>query len=448
MNLGTKWEDTIRVISEKYRGVILGHSGGPDSTALFHLFYEVTKRKKNFSLSLYHMNFGLRDNDSEEDELFSRDLAARFGVDFHCDRVEGSNQELRNGESLQEWARRLRYQAFDSWVKKGWVVALGHHQEDVAENVLLRLTRGSSVGRLAGMHTFKDQYWRPLLHTKKAELLQYLEKNGHAYRKDLSNDKIDYSRNLIRHQIIPELDKLQSGSSERIALAGIEAQELSLWCQSRLRADMADLSADMVLGYLKDLPRAVCYEALNLLINADGVHRQLTRALLSEAWVQIQSETQGNWARDVAEGLRLTISGGLLKVEAQNTKGVRSQQHRATHSPVNMQMLLNPNSHAIFKVRGAKWKITNLGSQCRLIDAHSLQTSEELEFANGKCISAKKLLQKWDICSQKRQNMVVVNSGTKTLGVFDGESLLELSENGSPTKLSNLLVSIIEDSPA
>ena len=79
-------------------------------------------------------------------------------------------------------------------MKKKWLVALAHHQGDVAENVLIRLSRGSSVGSLAGMEPLKGGYWRPLLHTKKAALLQYLEKIGENHRVDASNDKQQLSR--------------------------------------------------------------------------------------------------------------------------------------------------------------------------------------------------------------------------------------------------------------
>jgi tRNA(Ile)-lysidine synthase len=292
INLGAKWNNTIDLISEQYQGVVLGHSGGADSTALFHVLYEVTKRKKNFSLSLYHMNFGLRGKQSELDELFSRDLAARFGVPFHCDKITSEERELRNSESLQEWARRLRYQVFENWVKKKWLVALAHHQGDVAENVLIRLSRGSSVGSLAGMEPLKGGYWRPLLHTKKAALLQYLEKIGENHRVDASNDKIDYSRNLIRHNIIPELNSLYQGCEERIARTGIEGQEISNWCRSKLSDDLKHLNKEQTLTYLKTLPRGVCFEALGELINKDGVHRQLNRSLLGDIWQHIQSGSE------------------------------------------------------------------------------------------------------------------------------------------------------------
>src|SRR5690606_22473588 len=105
--------------------------------------------------------------------LFSQDLAAQFDVPFFTDTITATDRALRIGESLQEWARRLRFQAFETWAKRGWAIALGQHQDDLAENMLIRLSRGSSVGKLAGMQDWRPPIWRPLLPIKKSEILEY-----------------------------------------------------------------------------------------------------------------------------------------------------------------------------------------------------------------------------------------------------------------------------------
>lgn len=441
-NLSTKWNDRINHVSEQYREVMVAHSGGADSTGLFHFFCHFAKRKKNFSLSLYHMNFGLRGKESVLDESFSRDLAHRFGVPFYVDRISEEQRSLRSGEGIQEWARRLRFEAFKKWGDQGKLIALAHHQGDIAENALFRLSRGSSVGNLAGMEEFSGHLWRPFLHINKAQILAYLEKISETHRVDQSNDKIDYSRNLIRHKILAELEQLYPGSTERISHTAIEAHELSQWCRDQITNAMSAMDEESRLTYLASLPRAVAYEALSLLINSDGLHRQLNRQILEEIYDQIHRDPGTKWSRDLPEGLRITINANKLVICPKTQNIQQTEQHRATTFTYDMHTVIAPNSYTKFNRGNAVWKISNNGEKALHLICHLLQSRDALRFRNGKIKSGKKLLQEWKISAEKKQIMLVVSCGNNTLGVFDGERLVEPDKNGAPTLVSNLLIEL------
>src|SRR5690606_13038101 len=91
---------------------------------------------------------------------------------------------------------------------------------------------------LRGMQEFHPPYWRPFLKVPKEDLLAYAQKNGLTYRLDSSNDKMIYSRNLIRHKVLPELEKLYPGAKRRIAELSLEANEIAAYCQTKLQEEL------------------------------------------------------------------------------------------------------------------------------------------------------------------------------------------------------------------
>lgn len=221
-------------ISHNFQKVAVACSGGLDSSVLFHLLCQQCSQKKNFSLAICHTNFGLRAADSNQDQDFLQELAENKGVDFLLRKVSQDERDNRQSESLQEWARRLRYEHFLQLNRQGWIIATGHHQDDLAENIILRLARGTSPGSMAGMNIWNPPFWRPLLHWTKARLASYAKQHNISYREDITNLSTAYTRNKIRHQIMPLLEDMFPGATNRIARCGLESQEISIYCSKLL----------------------------------------------------------------------------------------------------------------------------------------------------------------------------------------------------------------------
>lgn len=202
----------------------VAHSGGADSTALVYAVNAATKFLESSDVEnlwgIYHFNFGLRGEDSQRDEEFSRGLAQKFGVSFKV--VHAANPPKTG---IQNWARSIRN---EHWVKidqSGDAIALGHHLDDVAENMLFRMARGTSPEHLTGLKTWRKPLWRPFLGVQKSFLIEWLQELGVTFRHDASNDKIDYARNKIRHQVLPVLEQLFPGAAVRIASLGLSIQD-------------------------------------------------------------------------------------------------------------------------------------------------------------------------------------------------------------------------------
>lgn len=186
-------------------------SGGADSIGLFHTFCSLLKQKKIFHLVVFHINFGLRGAESDGDESFVRDLCASKNIPFE---VFGPKTPILTG--IQESARNFRLDVQKIYLEQGYKIALAHNCDDIAENVLLRLARGSSIESAAGMHYYDGEIFRPWLSITRAKIRLYLTEENILWREDSSNETVRYSRNKIRHEVMPVLEGLFPGAASRI----------------------------------------------------------------------------------------------------------------------------------------------------------------------------------------------------------------------------------------
>lgn len=344
-----------RLILEESRGVMLGCSGGLDSTALLGLFCEIRNAKKNFELRAFHVNYGLRGADSEADEAHISALCAALGVELDVHRISPTERNGRKGEGIQEWARRLRRSIAADYAAAGYIIALAHHRDDLAENVLLRLARGVSPTRVGGLKTWDPPYWRPLLGERKAELAAYLNRRGMTHRDDASNAKLDYNRNVIRHRILPELEQIFPGATERIAAFANDAEDLGLWCDPEiLRLTEQNTGNKNEYEWLCNLPRGAARHALASLIrNRAPDHRQLSRQFLDEVLDSMNllrsTPHAQTWARDIPGGGRLVLDGTRIVVE--------STQHHQAQEDAGFEALLGPGSHALISLGDSHYEL-------------------------------------------------------------------------------------------
>lgn len=190
--------------------VLVAVSGGPDSVGLLHVLRALAPSWK-LSVSVVHCNYGLRGQESEDDEQFVRQLCGRLNVPCTVRRLSLGSYEAAPRGSLQERARLLRYRVFRELAAREHVdrVALGHTADDQAETVLLWMLRGAGSAGLSGMPVERNGlYIRPLLGVTRAAMLDYLASQQVDYRHDSSNRQTAYLRNRIRHQVLPVLAAL------------------------------------------------------------------------------------------------------------------------------------------------------------------------------------------------------------------------------------------------
>lgn len=176
-------------------------SGGLDSVVLVQLL-----AKRSLSLGVLHMNFQLRGKESDDDEQFVRNLAIELKIPFRSKKVDVATYKKKHKVNTQLAARELRYEWFNELIaKEKAIVCLAHHADDQLENFLIQLERGASVKGIAGMRTFKNNFFRPLLRYSKEELRDLAVNQNWKWREDGSNQKTIYKRNWYRIVFIPEL---------------------------------------------------------------------------------------------------------------------------------------------------------------------------------------------------------------------------------------------------
>jgi tRNA(Ile)-lysidine synthase len=193
---------------ERYHGLwVVGFSGGSDSVALAHLLSNMGVR-----LHLFHMNYGLRGEESEEDMAFCQRFAAEHQLPLVVVRAEEVQENWKEKRNVQEAARDLRYQCMKQLANElgaSWM-AVAHHQSDQAETILHQFVRGGHLAALRGMPEQREQLIRPFLQVPKALIDAYVKEQNLSFRTDSSNTNTKYTRNKIRHELMDALRELNS----------------------------------------------------------------------------------------------------------------------------------------------------------------------------------------------------------------------------------------------
>lgn len=187
--------------------LLVGVSGGADSVCLLRLLYEI-KEEWELTLSVVHMNHGIRGQEADEDAIYVAQLAKRWELPFFLLQKDVPAIAKKRGLTEEEAGRELRYQEFERIRKEqgaDWI-AVAHHQDDQAETVLFQLLRGSGMRGLTGMSPKRGHIIRPLLGMSRYEIEQYLKRENITYRQDSTNEDLRYARNYIRKELLPQME--------------------------------------------------------------------------------------------------------------------------------------------------------------------------------------------------------------------------------------------------
>ena len=204
----------IRDFSLENQRFAIGVSGGADSIGLFHVFCDFLKKNIISDLVVFHINYGLRGEESDGDERFVSAKCAAQSVPLILHKPA---QTITS--SVQEVARNVRLELQEQLYKQGFLVALAHNGDDVAETVLMRLCRGTASNQAAGMTYFNGQIFRPWLDISRQSIRAALSAAHLTWREDSSNASGLYSRNRIRNEVMPILNELFPGAGGRISKA-------------------------------------------------------------------------------------------------------------------------------------------------------------------------------------------------------------------------------------
>ena len=184
--------------------IAVGVSGGADSVALLR-FLAALRPQFGWDLVVCHIHHGLRGAEADRDECFVRALAEQLGLPCAVSRIDAAALALRDHISVEEAGRTARYAFFAQTAGEGGRIATAHTLDDSIETVLMNLVRGTGLRGLCGIPRIRGNIVRPLLDCTRAEVEDYLGALGQPYCTDSTNLTDDYTRNRIRHDILPRL---------------------------------------------------------------------------------------------------------------------------------------------------------------------------------------------------------------------------------------------------
>jgi tRNA(Ile)-lysidine synthase len=309
----------------------VGLSGGADSVALVRAL-AVRSGELGLVLHAAHLHHGLRGEEADGDLDFCRELAAKLDIPFHEARVDTAAEaraDRKSGkpaETIEEAARRLRYDWFRHLMASGEVdaVATAHTLDDQAETVLAKFLRGAWTEGLAGiapkLEGPEGMIVRPLLAVTRAEIEAYLGGLGQEWREDSSNRHLTFTRNRIRHELLPLLEGWNPRLREHLAQMAAIARDEEAWWQ----AELARLAPQMLLPGRPargggraaggDLAAGLALEENRLAALAPAMQRRLLRHAAEQFGVALDfaaTEALRSLALAGRAGQKLLLSRGL-----------------------------------------------------------------------------------------------------------------------------------------
>ena len=221
---------------EEGERVVVGLSGGPDSVCLARMLDQL-----GFEVVAAHCNFHLRGEESMRDELFVVSLCEERGWKLHRTDLDTAAYAHQQDISIEMAARDERYDWFRKLKEEvgATVIAVGHHQDDNVETMLLNAVRGTGIRGLCGMQPKNGDVVRPLLCLTRKEILTYLESIGQEYVTDHTNLEDEYARNKVRLDVLPQLESINLGAMKNLASTQENLKEVMKVYQQAMKEAVA-----------------------------------------------------------------------------------------------------------------------------------------------------------------------------------------------------------------
>ena len=285
--------------------IVVGLSGGPDSVCLLHI---LSRMKDEWDLEIYaaHLNHQIRGIEAQKDAFYISKLCEEMGITFFIKSINVPEYCEKNGVSIEEGARQLRYEMF-SEIKdktKANKIAIGHNLNDQAETILMRIMRGTGLQGLKGIDYIRDDVIiRPILDIERKDIEEYCKHYKLNPRIDQSNLESIYTRNKIRLDLIPYMkDNFNSNVIESIVRMG-----------NSLRSDNDYLENEALIKF-KDISK-INSDSVELKINSyTNLHSAIKVRVLRNAIKQILGDTNFIDQRHIDDIIELEDESKIDKV--------------------------------------------------------------------------------------------------------------------------------------
>ncbi len=288
--------------------VIVALSGGADSVSLFNVLLEL---KDEYNLTLYaaHLNHNLRGDEALRDEMFVRDLCESNCVELFVKSVDVRALAKEQHISEELCGRDKRYEFFDELSKTlGAKIATAHTASDNAETVIFNLTRGAGLNGLSGIAPVRGNIIRPLIYVTRDEVETYCSLKELKYVTDSTNLEDEYTRNKIRHSVIPVLKELNSDFENTVRRESELLREHNSFIE--LKSVEAIDNIKVHNGYdsklLSEYDKTLRYSVIKKLAELNG-------AQVDYKLIRLIDEALSGGAVDLPDGTRAVIKQGTLR---------------------------------------------------------------------------------------------------------------------------------------
>lgn len=234
--------------------VISALSGGADSVALLYVLSFLSE-KIGFNIRAAHLNHMIRGAEADRDEKFAIETAEKLGIECVVKRC--NIPVLAKGKNTEETARKERYRFFSELSGENGKIAVAHNLNDLAETVIMRLARGTSVSGLSGIKIKNGNIVRPLLFIERSEIEEFLSENKIPYVTDSTNLSDDYTRNKIRHDILPRFAALNENFLFSVARTAKKAKDAADYIAASAEKQYGEISRMIDINKLCGLHNAL-----------------------------------------------------------------------------------------------------------------------------------------------------------------------------------------------
>ncbi len=265
--------------------VVVGVSGGADSMALLHFLH--TCEELSLSLIAVHVHHGLRGEEADRDEALVRAYCSESAIDYVCERVDVRTLAAEQGIGEEEAGRRVRYATFERVRNErgAQFIATAHHADDAVETMLMHIIRGCGTGGLCGIPAKRGYVVRPLLLCTRVDIETYCQQHAVPYVLDSTNIDTTYTRNCVRHRLLPLLREINPSVDTALARLRVlvgqdEAFFAALAEQVLAHAYLADDSLDRACLLSQEKPiRVRVWKALLLKYGCESYTERHIEAL-------------------------------------------------------------------------------------------------------------------------------------------------------------------------
>ncbi len=376
---------------EKGDVVTVALSGGADSMALLHSLNSL-KNELGIEINAAHLNHSIRGLEADRDQQFVTEFCEKYEIPLFCEKLDVPKYAKDNHLSLELAARELRYD-FLSRVAKG-KIATAHTASDNLETLIFNLTRGTALKGLCGIPPVRDNIIRPVIFCTREDIEKYCLDNNLSYVTDSTNLTDDYSRNKIRHNVIPILKEINNAVEGLAVKTAVSLSEDNYFIEKTASEFLFSNSTEngLSLGCFKSLDKAVAKRAIvdffnicypDISLENSHITELYTACLCSKAKVNLPCDLFG-----IVENFELKFTDGVI-TQKQFTVNLSEIE--------NVNNLFSNNEIDCDKIVGKLVVRTRSeGDKIRL-------------FGNGYTKTLKKLYTEYKIPLDERENLPVIS---------------------------------------